>query len=274
MRIRSIKPDFWRSDDIARLSWDDRLLFIGLWSYVDDNGVGRDEERLIVADLFALDTSFSESSLKVHDGLMRLQTANLITRYTVDGRPFLHVTTWDKHQRINRPSPGRYPLPTCANAVFSEPSLSPQSILSAGAGEQGNRGTGETHTFDPADAESNDDESPTTPSPRMTYPQAFEAFWDTYPRHTGKRKALDKWRAAVKRADTSTILDGARRYADDPNRVDQFTQQAERWLAADGWLDDPLPDRNTTGRPSSAATAAAWLSAYDDPAPLLEGAAS
>jgi hypothetical protein len=29
MRIRSIKPEFWRSDDIARLSWDDRLLFIG-----------------------------------------------------------------------------------------------------------------------------------------------------------------------------------------------------------------------------------------------------
>ena len=33
MRIRSIKPEFWRSDDITALSLEDRLLFIGLWSY-------------------------------------------------------------------------------------------------------------------------------------------------------------------------------------------------------------------------------------------------
>ena len=28
--------------DIANLNWDARLVFIGLWSYVDDNGVGKD----------------------------------------------------------------------------------------------------------------------------------------------------------------------------------------------------------------------------------------
>ena len=30
MRIRSIKPEFWRSEDIADLTVEDRLLFIGL----------------------------------------------------------------------------------------------------------------------------------------------------------------------------------------------------------------------------------------------------
>ncbi len=35
VRIRSIKPEFWRSDDIDALSVFERLLFIGLWSYVD-----------------------------------------------------------------------------------------------------------------------------------------------------------------------------------------------------------------------------------------------
>ncbi len=148
MRIRSIKPEFWRSDDIARLDWHDRLLFVGLWSYVDDNGVGRDEERLIVADLFPLDSSFSEASVRTHEGLMRLQTADLIERYEVDGRRYLHIKTWDRHQRINRPSPGRYPLPTTPNAVIhdtlTEDSVSPHDILSAGSGirEQGNRDQG------------------------------------------------------------------------------------------------------------------------------------
>src|SRR3954470_12573547 len=55
MRIRSIRPEFWSSEDIAALPWDVRLVFIGLWSYVDDNGVGRDNEKLIVADLFPLE---------------------------------------------------------------------------------------------------------------------------------------------------------------------------------------------------------------------------
>ena len=57
MRIRSIKPEFWRSPDISDLAIEDRLLFIGLWSYVDDNGVGQDRVSTICADLFADDLS-------------------------------------------------------------------------------------------------------------------------------------------------------------------------------------------------------------------------
>lgn len=150
MRIRSIKPEFWRSEDIAALPWEVRLLFIGLWSYVDDNGVGRDDERIIRAELFALDEDLSESSLRVHGGLKLLHARNLIDRYTVQGKPFLHIRTWDRHQKINRPSPGRYPLPTCGNAEIHEPltedSVSPHHTLRAGTGEQGNRGTGDTPT--------------------------------------------------------------------------------------------------------------------------------
>ena len=55
MRIRTIKPEFWTSDDVAALDLDTRLLFIGLWSYVDDHGRGRDEEHLIIAALFPRD---------------------------------------------------------------------------------------------------------------------------------------------------------------------------------------------------------------------------
>src|SRR5687768_12953988 len=55
MRIRNIKPEFWRSVDVKSLSPEDRLLFIGLWSYVDDNGVGVDDHRQIAADLFPLE---------------------------------------------------------------------------------------------------------------------------------------------------------------------------------------------------------------------------
>lgn len=264
MRIRSIKPEFWRSDDIARLSWEDRLIFIGLWSYVDDNGVGRDEERLIVADLFALDNSFSEASLRVHAGLVRLHAANLIERYEVDGRRFLHITTWARHQKINRPSPGRYPLPTCGNAIthdtLTEDSLSPHNTLSAGTEEQGNRGTEEQglkHLAQPADADVRD--TNTTTSKASTYPEAFETFWSIYPIRRGKAKALTAWKRALKRAPATTINSGAARYRDDPNRVDEYTKYAEGWLNGDGWLDQPLPPRTGNRGPTTTDRVNGWL---------------
>ena len=129
------------------MDWHTRLVYIGLWSYVDDNGVGRDNERLIVAELFPLDASLSESSLRVHGALMYLQEHGHITRYTVEGKPFLHISTFHQHQRINRPSASRYPLPTSPNAethgVLTEPSVSPHANAPLGEGEKGRRGEGE-----------------------------------------------------------------------------------------------------------------------------------
>ena len=126
------------------MDWHTRLVYIGLWSYVDDNGVGRDIERLIVADLFPLDEDLSEASVRVHGALKYLQAANHITRYTVAGKPYLHITTWDRHQKINRPSGSRYPLPTRDDAeirdTLSEPSVSTHANAPLGEGEKGRRG--------------------------------------------------------------------------------------------------------------------------------------
>ena len=150
MRIRSIKPEFWRSDDIAALSISARLLFIGLWSYVDDNGVGSDKLPSIVADLFANDlvADTAETLRRVNADLTQIQNAGLVTRYEVNGKPLLHITNWEKHQLVRNPSKGNcYPLPsgeTVPNgeALRSVYADSTQS-LRTGTGEQGNRGTEE-----------------------------------------------------------------------------------------------------------------------------------
>jgi hypothetical protein len=151
MRIRSIKPDFWRSEDIKALPFEVRLLFIGLWSYVDDNGVGIDDPRLIAADLFALEDDPKDIREYVRDGLARLSRGLQIVRYEADGRRLIFITNWDKHQKIDRPGKPRHPrpetIPTRPNGdelglpeTFSRES---RDSLDAGAGEQGNRGTGE-----------------------------------------------------------------------------------------------------------------------------------
>ena len=154
MRIRTIKPEFWRSEDIAALSIEDRLLFIGLWSYVEDNGVGRDEPQLIQCDLYPLDT-FTEASVRTHGGLMRLSQQGLITRYEgPDGRRYLQINSWDKHQKINRPSKPRFPQYNAENCALTEGSLSPHCALTEGSlPEQGTgnreQGTGKDTPFRP-----------------------------------------------------------------------------------------------------------------------------
>ena len=160
MRIRSIKPEFWRSPDIAALSIEDRLLFIGLWSYVDDSGVGEDRVSTICADLFADDLSRNppEVFATVREGLARLHEMNLITRYTVKNRGYLAVVNWKKHQRIDKPKDSKLPQPHEADSVdipgdnadsttVPENFATPPEKVAPGTGEPGNRGTEEQFFF-------------------------------------------------------------------------------------------------------------------------------
>ena len=149
MRIRSIKPEFWRSDDIDALDWETRLVFIGLWSYVDDNGVGVYKMPNIVSDLFASDFYRDPTATlsRVSEALKRLESRSMIDLYRVGERDYLYITNWERHQRVNNPNKPRYPLPTSENVEpiegLSRSDAGSGEALSPGTGEQGNRGTGE-----------------------------------------------------------------------------------------------------------------------------------
>lgn len=239
MRIRSIKPEFWRSDDVNSMSIEDRLLFIGLWSYVDDNGVGIDRFADICADLFAHDLSVSphDTLVRVQEGLNRLEQQGVIIRYEVAGKRYLEIRNWSKHQRINRPSPGRYPRHDAEEAVIREPysedSLRAHESSLPGAGEKRNRGTGEQSTSS----------SSATASDGSPYTDDFLEWWKHYPRKQDKGGAFKAWKK-IKHATLDELIAGADRYANDPNRTDQYTKHAATWLNNRSWEDeDGLPAR-------------------------------
>lgn len=71
----------------------------------------------------------------------------------------------------------------------------------------------------------------------------FDRFWSAYPRRVGKKAAYVAWTKAVTEADPETIIAGALRYANDPNRDDTFTAHPQTWLRAGRWDDEPLPAR-------------------------------
>ena len=91
-------------------------------------------------------------------------------------------------------------------------------------------------------------------SPSAPAPGAFDRFWAVYPRHVARKEAQKAFESAIGRATADVIIEGARRYAADPNRVDRFTKHPTTWLRGDCWADDPLPQRLDHQRPPQEVT--------------------
>jgi hypothetical protein len=259
MRIRSIRPEFWSSEDIAALDWHTRLIYIGLWSYVDDNGVGRDNELLITAALFPLSEDSRGDSRRVAAGIRDLAAAGQIARYAVDGKRYLHVVSWTKHQRTDNAGKHRYPLPTCDDAVPAPVSEvdSPRSAASRGdsllgEGEKGRRGEG-LKTCPPA-----------PPSGSADDPIGFPEFWFTWPGTQSKADAKRAYAKALRKCPRHELLEAAVRFRDDPNRTAKNTPYAATWLNAERWEDGPLPDRSGSDRPNQTARATGWITTGTD----------
>ena len=106
-RIRTIKPAFFQSITLAGLSLAAERHFAGLFTYADDEGRGQDEARLLKAALWPLRDEMTTP--KVERLMVELAEASLITRYSVEGRCFFEINGWGEHQRINRPTPSKFP---------------------------------------------------------------------------------------------------------------------------------------------------------------------
>lgn len=116
-RIRAIKPEVRKSLTVAAWPREVRLAWLYLSMYLDDEGRGIDDTRLIVAELFPLDRDVTERKMDNWLTLMASTKTDLddippLCRYEVTGRRLIHATKWDAAQKINRPQPSRlWPCP-------------------------------------------------------------------------------------------------------------------------------------------------------------------
>ena len=83
---------------------------------------------------------------------------------------------------------------------------------------------------------------------KETYTQSdFDKFWKHYPRKTGKGAAKRAFSKAVGLTQVAEILNGVERIAKDPNLPEvQYIPYPATWLNAEGWLDEPYPERKRT----------------------------
>lgn len=108
-RIRTIKPQFFKNEDIAELSAMTRLLFIGLWTQADRDGRLEDRPKRLKAEIFPYE------NYDVDKGLNELQSAGFIIRYKVNVNAsgsvlapeqpvtelaLIQIVTFSKHQRF------------------------------------------------------------------------------------------------------------------------------------------------------------------------------
>lgn len=99
-RIRTIKPEFWTSEQVMECSPLARLLFIGIWNFCDDGGNHPDAEKTLKALIFPGDDIDSSSVRRLLD---ELSECGLLTFYEFAGKRYLHVNGW-RHQKIDRPT--------------------------------------------------------------------------------------------------------------------------------------------------------------------------
>lgn len=106
MRIRSIKPEFWESESLGRVSREARLLFIGLFSCCDDHGRARASSRLLASRLYPYD---DDALKKLPAWIEELEKEHCIRLYKVNGESYLDIPKWLNHQKIDKPSASKLP---------------------------------------------------------------------------------------------------------------------------------------------------------------------
>jgi len=109
VRIRNIKPGFFKNEVLADMTPMQNLLFIGLWLIADKNGCIEWRPRRIMGELFALrDYSAEElqkdcgslaeglliSFYRVSEGLLQTEEC------TMEEAEYLHITKFAKHQQL------------------------------------------------------------------------------------------------------------------------------------------------------------------------------
>lgn len=209
-RIRTIKPKFFKNEDLAALPVEWRLLFIGLWTQADKAGRLEDRPRRLKAELFPYD------DLDVDAGLGCLANAGFLTRYDRNGCHYIAIAKWEKHQQPHvREADSEIPPPDDHEHGAS-------TVLAAQEG----KGTGREQ-----------EGKGTSTALRAR----FERFWQAYPRKVGKDAA---WAVFQRKGPDDDLTDAmiaavdrAKRSAQWQKDDGQFIPHPRTWLSQGRWQD-------------------------------------
>ncbi len=189
-RIRTIKPEFFTSEDIVSLSPMARLVYIALWCEADKEG------RLAWKPKTFKLRYFPGDSVDIFLLCKELTDSGLVVLY---GEGLAFIPTFSKHQHLNPresssvlPNPGAFSDEFDASARVSDASARVKSKNDAQGGREGKGKEGITLRVVDASG----------------YP-GFDQFWEAWPsndRKQAKGKCLDAWKKASAERDAALVL--------------------------------------------------------------------
>src|SRR5690349_17092012 len=115
-RIRTVKPELWTDPEFVECSPNARLLFVAALNFASDFGVLPDKPKQIKmqcfpGDAFAIDPLVDEL---IAAGFWQRRTAP-------DGAKVLVIRTFTRHQKVDKPTAGRWGDPSTWPPEFDDP---------------------------------------------------------------------------------------------------------------------------------------------------------
>lgn len=180
-RIRTVKPEFFTSEDIISLSPFARLLYIGMWCEADREGRFAWKPNTLKLRYFPAD------NIEIYSLCDEIVEAGLVVKYG-DGLAF--IPSFSKHQSINpREAASTLPAPVEYSNNYS-PRVTDASLTVTDM--QRGRKEGKESIC------SSDDEQTS---------EGFEQFWSAYPKKQAKQDAAKAFRSAkLKPEQLQTVL--------------------------------------------------------------------
>jgi hypothetical protein len=203
-RIRTVKPDYWTDERVGECSVSARLLFIACWNFSDDHGGLDRSAKQLKAQAFPYDAIDCEPLVQ------ELLNAGLLVEYSFDGKTYLHIKGFRKHQKVEKPARNRVPLYEDSfntPRALPEPSPSPPPVVAVssleGNGREEERDTHSARARSPVD--------------EAEHHVMFERVRKAYPPFAGRNDwtIVENWcRVRIDEGCTwNQLVDAVKRYA-------------------------------------------------------------
>lgn len=134
MRIRSVKPDFWRDELTGEMPPDQALFYLGLCCFCDDEGRFPWNSVLMAADLdpYAAKWGGAERVAELLEGLRK---QGRVVRFQAEGKVYGWMPSFKRHQKPTHPTQTRIPAPPGFSGDLPEDSGKPLHGVGDGVGD-------------------------------------------------------------------------------------------------------------------------------------------
>jgi hypothetical protein len=224
MPNRIIKESICTSDNLDGLSYQEEVCFYRLLVNCDDYGRFDARPSILKARLFPLRISMVTEK-QITGALQALIDHKLVQVYEVEGKRYLQVLTWEKHQQV-RARRSKYP----------EPDIDSMQMISDVCG----------CTRNPI--QSNPYPNPYPNPNAQKLKEYFESFWKCYPRKKSKGKAESTFFKVnpdeQMLATMLSAIERAKKSVDWTKDRGQYIPYPATWLNSRGWEDEIVENNN------------------------------